>query len=44
MLLKAILYQIREEEELVRNRARGLLAKLDSDPSLSEGFLGSLMP
>jgi len=43
MLLKAILYQTPEKEELVLNRARGLLAQLDSDSSLSEGVIGRLL-
>jgi tetratricopeptide (TPR) repeat protein len=43
MLLNAILYQTPEKDELVLKRARGLLAQLDSDPSLSKGLIGSLV-
>ncbi|MCU0766784.1 MAG: hypothetical protein MUE39_05310 [Gammaproteobacteria bacterium] len=38
ILLKALLYQTPESETRLIERARGLLAQLDSDPSLSAGL------
>lgn len=43
MLLRAILYQISEKDERLRNRATGLLKQLETDPSLRGGILGGLM-